>query len=259
MQKKKTGEACEARVVGTEPVPGAGAIPRHVAIIMDGNGRWAEGRGLSRSEGHRAGAERVEEIVYTCLARGIRYLTIYAFSKENWKRPVYEVNGIMRLAQIFFRRSFNKLKKEGVFFVHVGDREGLPVSVLRIIEDMERNNAKKRDLHLCIAFNYSGRSEIARACRLLGELIQKGEMQPSDIDERMVADTLFTAGIPDPDLLIRTGGELRVSNFLLWQIAYTELWVTDVLWPDFSVDVFDRALSEYGKRERRFGAVKGNG
>ncbi len=230
-------------------------VPRHVAIIMDGNGRWAEERGLPRSEGHLAGAERVEEIVYACLSNGVRYLTIYAFSKENWKRPAYEVNGIMRLAQIFFRRSFNKLKRDGVYFVHVGDRKGLPVSVLRIIDNMEKNNANRRDLHLCIAFNYSGRAEIVRACRLLGTRIEKKEMHPSDISERMVADSLFTRGIPDPDLLIRTGGEMRVSNFLLWQIAYAELWVTDVLWPDFTADIFNQALSEYGKRERRFGAI----
>lgn len=267
MVKKRTGGEREANETDGTSVDAsktghtrsAGSMPRHVAIIMDGNGRWAEERGLSRSEGHRAGAERVEEIVHACLERGIRYLTIYAFSKENWKRPVYEVDGIMRLAQIFFKRSFNRLKKEGVYFVHIGDREGLPDSVLRIIDDMERNNAQRREMHLCIAFNYSGRSEIVRVCRLLGESIQKAEIQPSDIDERVVAGHLFTAGIPDPDLLIRTGGEMRVSNFLLWQIAYTELWVTDVLWPDFSVDVFDRALSEYGKRERRFGAVKSNG
>jgi len=231
------------------------ALPRHVAIIMDGNGRWAEERGLTRSEGHMAGAERVEEIVYACLSNGVRYLTIYAFSKENWKRPSYEVNGIMRLAQIFFRRSFNKLKKDGVYFVHVGEREGLPVSVLRIIDDMEKNNADRRDLHLCIAFNYSGRAEITRGCRLIAERIEKGKIHPSDISEEMITDSLFTRGIPDPDLLIRTGGEMRVSNFLLWQIAYTEFWVTDVLWPDFTADIFNRALSEYAKRERRFGAL----
>ncbi len=234
-------------------------LPRHVAIIMDGNGRWAEQRGLARSEGHLAGAERVEEIVYACLSSGVSYLTIYAFSKENWKRSAYEVNGIMRLAQIFFRRSFNKLKKDGVYFVHVGDRDGLPRSVLRIIDDMEKNNADRRDLHLCIAFNYSGRFEITRACRQLGDLIEKGEIHPSDISEEMIAGSLFTRGIPDPDLLIRTGGEMRVSNFLLWQIAYAEFWVTDVLWPDFTADIFKKALSEYGKRERRFGAIKGNG
>jgi len=245
-EKRKDGTGSESKKV---------VIPRHVAIIMDGNGRWAEERGLTRSEGHLAGAERVEEIVYACLSKEVRYLTIYAFSKENWKRPAYEVNGIMRLAQVFFRRSFNKLKKDGVYFVHVGDREGLPVSVLRIIDDMEKNNADRRDLHLCIAFNYSGRAEITHGCRLIGERIEKGEIHPSDISEDMIADSLYTRGIPDPDLLIRTGGEMRVSNFLLWQIAYAEFWVTDVLWPDFTADIFNRALSEYAKRERRFGAI----
>jgi len=232
-----------------------GVVPQHVAIIMDGNGRWAEKRGLKRSEGHLAGAARVEEIVYACLSNGVRYLTVYAFSKENWKRPAYEVNGIMRLAQIFFKRSFNRLKKDGVYFVHIGDRDGLPRSVLRIIDDMERNNADRRDLHLCIAFNYSGRAEITRACRQLGELIKKKDIDPVDISEEMIAGSLFTRGIPDPDLLIRTGGEMRVSNFLLWQIAYAEIWVTDVLWPDFTADIFNQALSEYGKRERRFGTI----
>ncbi len=237
------------------PASNTDAVPQHVAIIMDGNGRWAEKRGLKRSEGHLAGAERVEEIVYACLSNGVRYLTIYAFSKENWKRPAYEVNGIMRLAQIFFKRSFNKLKKDGVYFVHVGDRDGLPRSVLRIIDDMERNNADRHDLYLCIAFNYSGRAEITGACRQLGELIKKKDLDPADISEEMIAGSLFTRGIPDPDLLIRTGGEMRVSNFLLWQIAYAEIWVTDVLWPDFTADIFNQALSEFVKRERRFGTI----
>jgi len=240
------GTADEARAPG---------VPRHVAIIMDGNGRWARQRGLSRTEGHRAGAERVKEIVDACLETGVEYLTLYAFSKENWTRPDREVSGIMQLSRVFFRRFFRELRNRGVFFVHLGEREGLPGFVVRIIEEMERENPSDRKLHLCIAFNYSGRSEIARAAgRICSDALQ-GRVDPPAVDEALVGRYLYTADIPDPDLLIRTGGEMRVSNFLLWQIAYSELWVTGTLWPDFRREVFLRGLEEYAGRERRFGGV----
>jgi len=230
-------------------------IPRHVAIIMDGNGRWAKAKGLPRTEGHRVGAGRVREIVYACLELGIRYLTIYAFSKENWKRPTREVSGIMRLARFFFKRFFDELKREGVYFVHLGDREGLSPSILKVIRTMEENNAEERRLFLNIAFNYSGRSEITRAVRTIASLAAKGELSPGDITEELVGRNMHTGEIPDPDLLIRTGGEHRVSNFLLWQIAYTEVWVTDTLWPDFNKQILLQAIDEYKKRERRFGGL----
>ena len=230
-------------------------LPRHVAIIMDGNGRWAKAKGLPRTEGHRVGAGRVREIVYACLELGIRYLTIYAFSKENWKRPTREVSGIMRLARFFFKRFFDELKREGVYFVHLGDREGLSPSILKVIRTMEENNAEERRLFLNIAFNYSGRSEITRAVRTIASLAAKGELNPGDITEELVGRNMHTGEIPDPDLLIRTGGEHRVSNFLLWQIAYTEVWVTDTLWPDFNKQTLLQAIDEYKKRERRFGGL----
>jgi len=230
-------------------------LPRHVAIIMDGNGRWAKAKGLPRTEGHRVGAGRVRDIVYACLELGIRYLTIYAFSKENWKRPTREVSGIMRLARFFFKRFFDELKREGVYFVHLGDREGLSPSILKVIRTMEENNAEERRLFLNIAFNYSGRSEITRAVRTIASLAAKGELSPGDITEELVGRNMQTGETPDPDLLIRTGGEHRVSNFLLWQIAYTEVWVTDTLWPDFNKQTLLQAIDEYKKRERRFGGL----
>lgn len=230
-------------------------IPRHVAIIMDGNGRWAQQRGIPRTEGHRAGADRVKEIVDTCLELGVEYLTVFAFSKENWRRPRGEVNGIMKLAEFFFMRFFEELRRKGVYFFHLGDRTGLSKSIIGIIEAMEKNNADERRLNLSIAFNYSGRAEITTAFRKLGELVAHGVLNPRDITEEHIRDTLYTSEIPDPDLLIRTGGEMRVSNFLIWQIAYSELWVTDVLWPDFTREIFLKAVGDYNRRERRFGGL----
>jgi len=230
-------------------------IPRHVAVIMDGNGRWAAQKGLPRTEGHRVGAGRVKEIAEACLDLNIEYLTIYAFSKENWKRPKREVSGIMRLTEFFFKNEFNKLRNKGVYFVHVGDRSGLPGYVTRILDHIDAHNTEDKKMYLNIAFNYSGRNEIVEACRSLCSLARKGNIEPSQISEKDMERFLYTAGMPDPDLLIRTGGEFRVSNFLLWQIAYTELWVTDVLWPDFSAEVFKDGIKSYMKRERRFGRV----
>jgi undecaprenyl diphosphate synthase len=244
----------------SEPIPAVSQkdtdpIPQHIAIVMDGNGRWARERGLSRTEGHRAGARRVKEIARTCMDIGVPFLTIYAFSKENWKRPRAEVNAIMKLTDFFYRREFRELSDEGVYFVHLGDRKGLPKSVEKVLDNIERNNTEKRNLVLSIAFNYSGRSEIVRAARLVAEEAARGVIGPSDISEEYVGRHLYTSGIPDVDLFIRTGGEMRVSNFLLWQIAYAEIWVTETLWPDFTGEVLKRAIDDFGKRERRFGGV----
>jgi undecaprenyl diphosphate synthase len=230
-------------------------IPRHIAIIMDGNGRWAKQRGCPRTEGHRAGAGRVREIVEKCLELGVEYLTVYAFSKENWKRPRSEVSAILRLSEFFFKKEFEYLKEKGVFFAHLGEREGLPRYVLRIIENMERNNARERKLQLNIAFNYGSRSEITSACRTLMERAARGLLSPSSLTEETLGAALFTSGTPDPDLLIRTGGEFRVSNFLLWQIAYSEIWVADTLWPDFTSAHLLRAVEDFAKRARRFGGL----
>jgi len=231
------------------------SLPVHVAIIMDGNGRWARQRGLARTEGHRVGAGRVREVVEKCLELGIKYLTIYAFSKENWKRPEDEVNGIMKLTEFFFNREFRALRNKGVYFVHLGEREGLSPSVLRIIERIEKENSQEKKLFLNIAFNYSGRSEIAQACKKIALAVEEGKLDPLQIDEKLIESYIYTEGMPDPDLLIRTGGEMRISNFLLWQLAYSEIWVTDVLWPDFTPQVFSQAICNYMERDRRFGRV----
>jgi undecaprenyl diphosphate synthase len=230
-------------------------LPTHVAIIMDGNGRWAKKKGLPRTEGHRVGANRVKEIINTCLDLGIKYLTVYAFSKENWKRPRREIQSIMQLSEFFFRREFNKLKKKGVYFVHLGDRQGLTPSLVNILDSMEKNNTQEKRLFFIIAFNYSGRNEIVAALKEIARRVQSGQIDPAELREQDIGQYLYTHGIPDPDLLIRTGGEMRVSNFLLWQIAYTEIWVTDVLWPDFTGELFRRAIEDFMSRERRFGDV----
>ena len=231
----------------------ARTVPRHVAIIMDGNGRWAMQKGLPRTEGHKVGAGRVREIVEKCLELGIEYLTIYAFSKENWKRPRQEVSSIMRLSDVFFRSDFQGLVRKGVYFVHLGEKSGLPKFVRKIIDTIQERNVSERRLYLNIAFNYSGRNEIIMACRELARRAKQGEVDPEGITETDLEKQLYTTGMPDPDLLIRTGGELRVSNFLLWQIAYSEIWVTDVLWPDFNARLFEQAIGDYMKRQRRFG------
>jgi undecaprenyl diphosphate synthase len=241
--------------IPAEPQGDTNPIPRHIAIVMDGNGRWAHERSLPRTEGHRAGARRVKEIARTCMDIGVPFLTIYAFSKENWKRPRAEINAIMKLTDFFYRREFRELRNEGVYFVHLGDRRGLPRSVEKVLDGIERDNTEKRNLVLSIAFNYSGRSEIVRAARLVAEEAARGSVRPQDITEEYVGRHLYTSDIPDVDLFIRTGGEMRVSNFLLWQIAYAEIWVTDTLWPDFTGEVLKQAIDDFGKRERRFGGV----
>jgi len=230
-------------------------VPHHIAIIMDGNGRWAEKRGLPRNAGHMEGAKRVSEIVEGCLEIGVEYLSIYAFSKENWRRPREEVTGIMKLTEYFFKHQFRTLRDKGVYFVHLGEKKGLPDFVLRIINEIEKNNVENPKMYLCIGFNYSGRDEIVRACRKMFNQLSRGDISPEDISERTFSNYLDTAGIPDPDLLIRTAGEMRVSNFLLWQIAYSEFWITETLWPDFTVKHLRKAISEYQKRYRKFGGL----
>jgi undecaprenyl diphosphate synthase len=201
----------------------------------------------------------VKEVARTCIELGVQYLTIYAFSKENWKRPGTEVSAIMKLTEYFYRREFGELRDEGVYFVHLGDRTGLPKSVIRVLDNIEKNNSDEKRLILNIAFNYSGRSEIVRAARMLAEMALRGELKPEEITEELFPRYLFTADMPDPDLFIRTAGELRVSNYLLWQIAYTEIWVTDILWPDFTGAVLRDAVRDFQNRERRFGGAPPKG
>jgi undecaprenyl diphosphate synthase len=231
-------------------------LPSHVAIIMDGNGRWAASRNLPRIAGHRAGAEAVRRAVETAARLGLECLTLYAFSTENWKRPRLEIRALMDLLTEFIRRELKSLKENNIRFRMIGRSEGLHISVLEQIRRAELATYNCTGLQLNIALNYGGRSEILDACRKLAAEAATGRLLPDDIDEATLSRALYTHALPDPDLLIRTSGEMRVSNFLLWQIAYAEIHVTDTLWPDFSERDFFEALIEYQKRDRRFGGVK---
>lgn len=231
-------------------------IPKHVAIIMDGNGRWAQSRGLPRLRGHQQGVERIRDILEAALDFGIGYLTLYAFSKENWVRPKEEVDFLMNLLSLYLDGELPGLKKNQIRFNVIGRREDLPPEVRKKIE---RNMTETRDFHrlvLTLALSYSGRVEIVEACRKIAEKVKAGALEVNSIDESTVAQSLYSPEIPDPDLLIRTSGELRVSNFLLWQISYAEIYVTEKFWPDFGKEEFRKAIEAYQKRKRRFGFVE---
>lgn len=230
-------------------------MPRHLAIIMDGNGRWAQERGLPRAAGHRAGVESLRGVVRACRRWGIPILTIYAFSTENWKRPQEEVNALMRLLTEYLRREIDELHREGVRVRAIGRWRELPQHERDEIERAMQITAGNQNLMLNVALNYGGRSELVDAVRQIAAQVEQGTVRPEQIDERLLADHLYTAGLPDPDLLIRTGGEVRLSNFLLWQLAYAELWVTPVYWPDFSPQHLEQALFDYQSRQRRFGGL----
>lgn len=232
-----------------------GRIPQHVAVIMDGNGRWARARGLPRIEGHAAGMTSVREAIEGAVEAGVPILTLFAFSQENWNRPAAEVGALMRLLQRYVVKERAELRRQGVrVYVH-GDLDRLGVAPRRAIDEIQSVTSRGRNLHLNLMISYGGRAEIVRAARRLAERAKAGELDPARIDEGEFAAGLYTAGLPDPDLLIRTSGELRISNFLLWQLAYTELYVTPMLWPDFRREHFFEAIHEYQKRERRFGRV----
>ncbi len=223
-------------------------IPLHIAIIMDGNGRWARKRGLPRIYGHRAGVKAVRKTIEACLDLGVKYLTLYTFSTENWTRPPDEVMGLMKLFTDVIRKEIKNLKEKKVRVVFIGRREGLPEEVIENMEWVSNETAKFRDLTLIIALNYSGRAEIVDA---VNKAIEKGEK----VDEEKIKKFFYFPEMPDPDLLIRTSGEMRISNFLLYQIAYTELYITDVLWPDFDKKELLKAIKSYSTRERRFGGI----
>lgn len=231
--------------------------PVHVAIIMDGNGRWALGRGLRRIAGHKRGAEAVRTAIESALRLGISYLTLFGFSSENWKRPEAEVRDLMGLLRYYLSNEIVYLSERGVRLQVIGDRARLNPEIVALIEKGERETAAGRHLTLVIALSYGGRSEIASAARRVAERVAAGEIRPHEIDETMIAGHLETVGIPDPDLLIRTSGEKRISNFLLWQSAYAELVFIDTLWPDFTRQDFEQAVREYHGRERRYGAAGG--
>ncbi len=230
-----------------------GAVPRHVAIIMDGNGRWAAARGLPRALGHRQGAEAVRGVVRTARALDIEVLTLYAFSSENWKRPADEVRDLMGLLRLYLRREIAELDRNDVRMRFIGDRSALSDDLQELIAHAEVRTGDNGGLQLVLAVNYGGRHEIVRAARRLAQDVAAGRLKPDEIDERAFADRLELADLPDPDLVIRTSGEQRLSNFLLWQSAYSELLFVDCLWPDFDEATFRRAIEEYSARERRFG------
>ena len=229
----------------------------HVAIIMDGNGRWAQRRGKPRLFGHQAGARRVRDIVMACPDLGVRYLTIFAFSTENWKRTQSEVSGLMALFKRYIRREAASLVKNGVRVRFIGDRVRLEPVLVRMMTELEDMTAQNETVNLTIAINYGGRDEVARATKRMAREVADGRLSPDDVDAETLAGFLDTCVLPDPDLVIRTSGEARISNFLLWQSAYSEYEFVDTLWPDFSPEEFGRILSSYSRRERRFGAVVG--
>ena len=233
----------------------SGDVPRHVAIIMDGNGRWAQARGRPREFGHRAGMTAVREVVEGAIEAGIEALTLYAFSQENWKRPRGEVTALMGLLELYVRREARDLKARGVEVRVIGRRDQLGPRTRAALDGIVEATAGGPNLRLNLAISYGGRAEIADAARRLAERVARGTLVPEEIDENLLAEHLYTAGTPDPDLLIRTSGEQRISNFLLWQLAYTELHVTPVLWPDFHRDHLFDAVLDYQRRERRFGGV----
>ena len=229
--------------------------PMHVAVIMDGNGRWAQARGLPRAAGHREGVSTVRRIVTESARLGLGTLTLYSFSSENWRRPADEVAALMFLCCEFLRIERPTMLRENIRFRRIGRREGLSPEVLAELDETERATAGQTGLTLCLALNYGSRTELADAARQLAAEVAAGQRTVESIDEAAVASRLYTAGLPDPDLLVRTAGEMRLSNYLLWQISYAELHVTEVLWPDFAETDFHRALADYSSRQRRFGAL----
>ena len=227
--------------------------PRHVAIIMDGNGRWAKQHKLPRSKGHEQGGRAVERVVDLCIDHGIPWLTLYAFSMENWGRPKAEVSGLMEMLKRFLEKSLPKMQEKGVCFRAIGELELLPEKCRDILTKAINETQGNIALQLTLALSYGSRQEITAAARKLASLAASGKLSPQDITPELLADHLYTAGMPDPDLLIRTSGEMRLSNYLLWQVSYAELWVTPVLWPDFGEEDFEEALAEYATRHRRYG------
>ncbi len=231
-------------------------LPRHIAIIMDGNGRWARQRLLNRINGHRKGIDAARDTVTSCAEIGIEYLTLYTFSRENWNRPALEVQALMMFLESHLRGEEKSMMENNIRFRPIGNISELPAGVRAVIADLEAKTARNTGMVLQLALSYSGREEIVRAARELAKKVKEGSMDPEAITEDLFGASLYTGDAPDPDLLIRTSGEKRISNFLLWQLAYTEIYITDVLWPDFSRSDLEEAIRDYQGRERRFGLVK---
>ncbi len=230
-------------------------IPNHVAIILDGNGRWAKRKGMPRNYGHVQGAKTVEVICEEAYRMGIQYLTVYAFSTENWNRPQEEVDALMKLLRNYMKTCLKTAAKNNMCVRVIGDKTGLDTDIRERIAQLEEATKDNTGLHFQIALNYGGRDEIVRAVRAIAGSVQEGGLRPDEISEQLINDALDTHGLPEPDLLIRTCNELRISNFLLWQLAYTEFYFTDVAWPDFSKEELEKAIAAYNKRDRRYGAV----
>lgn len=251
--RRRLGSAPKA---APEAEPDGSGVPRHIGIIMDGNGRWATQRGLPRVAGHRAGVEALRRTVRACKELGIPVLTVYAFSTENWARPKEEVDTLMRLIVEFCRSETRELAKNGVRVNVIGRISELPGLQQQAIREAMEATAANTGLLLNVACNYGGRAELADACKAVLAEVQAGKLAPEAITPEVIEQHLYTAGIPDPDLIIRFGGDLRLSNFLLWQAAYAEIWVTPLYWPDFSKELLQEALADFRRRERRFGAIK---
>jgi undecaprenyl diphosphate synthase len=255
MTNTKESPADHAAAVGLDPA----RLPGHIAIIMDGNGRWAKARGKERMEGHARGAKSVDVVTEECCRLGIGQLTLYCLSSENWKRPKPEIEFLMALLKEYLLAERQKILDQNIRFSVIGRRDCLPDEVLAEIDENARLTRDNTGLTLCLAINYGSRAEIVDAVRSIAERVKRGELFSDEIDETIIADSLYTAGMPDPDLLIRTAGEMRVSNYLLWQISYAELWVTPKYWPEFDAGVLHEALRDYSRRERRFGGLKPEG
>ena len=230
-------------------------LPEHIGIIMDGNGRWAKQRNLPRSAGHTAGAKNFRTITKYCSNIGIKYLTVYAFSTENWKRPAEEVNALMKLFKSYLEEAISDFKDEDIVVKFIGDKSAFSPELQKLIDENEKMSASRTGMVLNIAMNYGSRDEILQAVKNIASQVKDGSLNIDDITTDVISNNLYTAGQPDPDLVIRPSGEYRISNFLLWQSAYTEYVIMDVLWPDFSEQMLDEALIEYAKRNRRFGGV----
>jgi undecaprenyl diphosphate synthase len=251
MARPSEGPSDPRAVLGLEPEQ----LPRHIAVIMDGNGRWARQRNLPRIRGHEEGAKAVRTAATQCARLGIEALTLYSFSAENWKRPKEEVDFLMRLCVQYLVAERDEIMENNIRLMHVGRRQGLPDDVLHELDVTAEQSRHNSGLRMVLALNYGSRTEILDAVKRIARRIRDGDLQVEDIDETLFSRSLYTSELPDPDLLIRTASQYRISNFLLWQISYAELYVTDVLWPDFGASHLHAAIQEYARRERRFGAV----
>lgn len=239
-----------------EDLQQSGSIPDHIAIIMDGNGRWAQKKGNIRLHGHKAGVESVRDVTESCAQLGVKYLTLYAFSTENWNRPSAEINGLMKLLVQALRNEADRLNKNDIKLITIGQIERLPNKCQRQLQEVKELTKDNSRMQLCLALSYSGRWDITEAVKHIAHDVQTGDLNPDKIDDQLISSYLSTAAIPDPDLIIRTSGEYRISNFLLWQLAYSELYITETYWPDFRRDELYEGIKSFQKRDRRYGKVR---